>query len=71
MSDLQSGRYRHFKGKDYELVGLATDSESLQPVVIYRALYGECGLWVRPLTMFTEAVTRDGIAQPRFQWQGE
>ena len=64
--ELKSGKYRHFKGKEYELIGLATHSETLEPMVVYRALYGESGLWVRPASMWTEHVERDGYCGPRF-----
>ena len=60
------GRYRHYKGGLYEVIGTARHSESLEPMTLYRALYGERGLWVRPAAMFGEAVTIDGIRQPRF-----
>ena len=63
---LPLGRYRHFKGNEYEVLGVARDSESEQEYVVYRALYGERGLWVRPVSMFTEEVERDGRRQPRF-----
>lgn len=63
---LPLGRYRHFKGNEYEVLGVARDSESEQEYVVYRALYGERGLWIRPLRMFTEEVERDGRRQPRF-----
>lgn len=71
MAEIKSGRYRHFKGKEYEVLGVAKHSETLEEFVVYRALYGEHGLWVRPLTMFTENVTRDGVTQPRFQYIAE
>ena len=64
--ELKPGRYRHFKGGEYELIGLATHSETLEPMVVYRALYGEGGLWVRPARMWMERVERDGYAGPRF-----
>lgn len=67
MNEIKPGRYRHFKGNEYEVIGLARHSESLEPMVVYRALYGEGGLWVRPLEMFTEMVERDGTVQPRFR----
>jgi cyclomaltodextrinase / maltogenic alpha-amylase / neopullulanase len=63
---LPLGRYRHFKGNEYEVLGVARDSESEQEYVVYRALYGERGLWIRPLSMFTEEVERDGRRQARF-----
>jgi cyclomaltodextrinase len=68
---LRLGRYRHFKGKEYEVIGLAKDSETLRELVVYRALYGERGLWVRPLEMFTETVERDGKRMPRFEYVGD
>jgi hypothetical protein len=61
-----SGRYRHYKGGAYEVLGCVRHSETLEPLVLYRALYGEAGLWVRPHAMFFEAVTVDGVTQPRF-----
>lgn len=68
--ELKPGKYRHFKGKEYELIGLATHSETLEPMVVYRALYGEGGLWVRPAAMWTEQIERDGYCGPRFQYIG-
>ena len=64
--DLKPGKYRHFKGGEYELIGIASHSETLEPMVVYRALYGEGGLWVRPAAMWNETVTRDGKTFPRF-----
>jgi hypothetical protein len=63
---LQPGRYRHFKGGLYEVVDVVRSSETLQPMVLYRALYGEGGLWVRPYAMFMEQVDRADGSQPRF-----
>lgn len=60
------GRYRHYKGNEYEVIGTATHSETLEPMVVYRPLYGEGGLWVRPAAMFAESVTVNGTVQPRF-----
>ena len=60
------GRYRHFKGGEYEVTGFARSSETLELQVIYRALYGGRGLWVRPYSMFFETVERDGQTLPRF-----
>jgi len=68
--DVKPGRYRHFKGKEYEVLGVASDSETLEPMVVYRALYGEGGLWVRPSAMWTEQVDRDGYSGPRFTYIG-
>ena len=64
---LQPGRYRHFKGGEYEVEGVATHSESGEKLVVYRPLYGEGGLWVRPLAMFLESVEHEGRSVPRFQ----
>lgn len=69
--ELRPGRYRHFKGKDYELLGTAVHSETGEPMVVYRALYGDRGLWVRPAAMWNERVERDGYSGPRFRWIGE
>jgi len=66
--ELKLGKYRHFKGKEYELIGIATHSETMESMVVYRALYGEQGLWVRPASMWTEEVRRDGYCGPRFQY---
>ncbi len=60
------GRYRHYKGLAYEVIGTARHSETLEPLTLYRALYGEQGLWVRPAAMFNEDVVIDGVRQPRF-----
>ena len=60
------GRYRHYKGMLYEVVGKVRHSESLEPMTLYRALYGEKGLWVRPAAMFNEEVVIDGVRQARF-----
>lgn len=60
------GLYRHYKGNRYEVVGTVRHSETLEPMTLYRALYGEQGLWVRPAAMFEEEVHIDGVAQPRF-----
>lgn len=70
MSEIQPGRYRHFKGREYEVIGIASHSESLEPYVVYRQLYGEHGLWIRPAAMFSETVERDGKTQPRFAYIG-
>lgn len=66
--ELKPGRYRHFKGKEYQLIGIANHSETMEPMVVYRALYGEQGLWVRPAAMWTEQIERDGYIGPRFQY---
>ena len=69
--ELKPGKYRHFKGMEYELITVAKHSETLEPMVVYRALYGEFGYWVRPAHMWTEQVERDGYSGPRFQYIGE
>lgn len=69
--ELKKGKYRHFKGNEYELIDIARHSETLEEMVVYRALYGERGLWVRPAAMWTERVTRDGYDGPRFTYIGE
>ena len=69
--ELKTGKYRHFKGNEYELIGVARHSETLEPMVVYRALYGEQGLWVRPAAMWTETVERDGYCGPRFRYIGD
>jgi|TARA_B110000977_G_scaffold43533_1_gene59031 hypothetical protein len=63
---LQPGKYRHFKGGEYQVQGIATHSETGEQLVVYTPLYGKGGLWIRPLSMFLEAVDRDGKQQPRF-----
>lgn len=69
--DIKPGRYRHFKGKDYQVLGLATHSETGETLVVYRALYGEGGLWVRPAFLWTEPVERADYSGPRFTYIGE
>ena len=69
--ELKPGKYRHFKGMEYELVGIARHSETLEPMVVYRALYGDGGLWVRPAAMWDEIVEKEGYNGPRFQYIGE
>ena len=66
METVKPGRYRHFKGNEYEVLGTARHSETGEPMVVYRALYGEGGLWVRPAAMWHETVERDGCCSPRF-----
>lgn len=69
--ELKIGRYRHFKGNEYEVLTVATHSETLEPMVVYRALYGDGGVWVRPLSMWQETVECDGTRQERFTYIGE
>ena len=64
---IPNGRYRHFKGNEYEVIGIARHSETMEPMVVYKALYGEGGIWVRPADMWIETVERDGERKPRFE----
>jgi hypothetical protein len=64
---IQPGLYEHYKGGRYKVIDVARHSETLEPMVVYRALYGEFGLWVRPASMFVEQVTIDGVPRPRFK----
>lgn len=71
MESIKPGRYRHFKGKEYEVLGVARHSETEEKLVVYRALYGGFGLWVRPVSMWNETVERDGKTFRRFTYIGE
>lgn len=71
MESIKPGRYRHFKGKEYEVLGVAHHSETEEELVVYRALYGDFGLWVRPVSMWNETVERDGKTFCRFTYIGE
>lgn len=66
--DIKPGRYRHFKGNMYEVIGVAKHSESLEEMVVYRALYGSGDLWVRPASMWDETIERDGRVFKRFEF---
>lgn len=66
-NNIELGKYRHFKGNEYEVIGVAKHSETLELMVVYRPLYGEGGLWVRPLAMWNEEITRDGKTFKRFE----
>lgn len=68
---IKPGIYRHFKGNKYQVIGTAKHSETLEEMVVYRALYGEFGLWVRPASMWEETVERDGKTYQRFTYIGE
>lgn len=70
METIKLGRYRHFKGKEYEVLGLAKHSETLEKMVVYRALYGNRDIWVRPLSMWEETVERNGGTVQRFTYIG-
>ena len=65
---MQTGRYRHFKGNEYEVLYIAKHSETLEEMVVYRALYGEYGIWVRPLSMWVEVVEHNGALVKRFEY---
>lgn len=71
MESIKPGRYRHFKGKEYEVLGVARHSETEEELVVYRALYDDFGLWVRPVSMWNETVERDGKTFRRFTYIGE
>ena len=71
MESIKPGHYRHFKGKEYEVLGVARHSETEEELVVYRALYGDFGLWVRPVSMWNETVEHDGKTFRRFTYIGE
>lgn len=71
MNEIKLGRYRHFKGGEYRVLFAARHSETQAPMVVYQALYGEGGIWVRPAHMWNETVERDGYVGPRFTYIGE
>ncbi|MBI3036175.1 DUF1653 domain-containing protein [Candidatus Woesearchaeota archaeon] len=66
-AEVKIGRYRHYKGNEYEVIGVAKHSETLEELVVYRALYGDHALWVRPKAMFSEMVEVNGKKVPRFK----
>ena len=69
--EIKIGRYRHFKGNEYRVLAIARHSETLEPMVVYQALYGENDFWVRPASMWNETVERDGKTYRRFTYIGE
>ncbi len=69
-NEIKLGRYRHFKGNEYEVIGIAKHSETLEPMVVYKALYGNGDIWVRPYEMWNETITRDGKSFQRFTFIG-
>ncbi|MEG1931479.1 MAG: DUF1653 domain-containing protein [Pygmaiobacter sp.] len=71
MQELKPGIYRHFKGGLYRLIALARHSETREEMVVYQALYGERGYWVRPAAMWSERIERDGVSCARFTYEGE
>ena len=70
LPETRLGRYRHYKDLDYEVIGVARHSETLEPLVVYRPLYNASGLWVRPHAMFIEEIEIEGRRQPRFAFVG-
>ena len=70
-NSVKIGRYRHYKGNEYEVLCIAKHSETLEPMVVYKALYGEGEVWVRPLYMWNETLTVDGVEVLRFTYIGE
>ena len=71
MENVKLGKYRHFKGMEYEVIAIANHSETLEKMVVYKALYGENEVWVRPISMWDEEITRDGKTFKRFTYIGE
>ena len=66
MDEIRIGKYRHFKGKEYEVLYIANHSETLEKMVVYKALYGDGEIWVRPLSMWNEEIEKDGVKSKRF-----
>ena len=71
MNEIKLGKYRHFKGNEYEVIAIAKHSETTEDYVVYKALYGDGGMWVRPASMWNETVERDGMTYKRFTYIGE
>lgn len=71
MDEIKIGRYCHFKGNEYEVIAIAKHSETTEDYVVYKALYGDSGMWVRPASMWNETVERDGVTYKRFTYIGE
>ena len=71
MEQIRPGKYRHFKGGEYRVFCMARHSETGEEMVVYQALYGERGIWVRPASMWNETVERDGTTFQRFTYIGE
>ena len=69
--DIKLGKYRHFKGNEYEVIAIAKHTETLEETVVYKALYGDGGYWVRPVSMWNETVIKDGKTLKRFEFLGE
>ena len=71
MDEIRTGKYKHFKGNEYEVIAIARHSETLEDMVVYRALYGDFDFWVRPASMWNEIVERDGQKVQRFTYIGD
>ncbi len=71
MDRIKIGKYRHFKGNEYRVLYIAKHSETLEEMVVYQALYGDFGIWVRPAAMWDEIIERDGLTFRRFEYIGE
>lgn len=71
MNEIKIGRYRHFKGNEYQVLYIARHSETREPMIVYQALYGERGIWVRPASMWNETIERDGNTYKRFEYLGD
>ena len=71
MNEIKIGKYRHFKGNEYEVIAIAKHSETTENYVVYKALYGDGGMWVRPASMWNEIVETDGVTYKRFTYIGE
>ena len=68
---IKLGKYKHFKGNEYEVIGIAKHSETLEEMVVYKALYGDGDIWVRPISMWDEEIERDGVKKKRFEFIGK
>ena len=71
MDEIKIGKYRHFKGNEYVIIAIAKHSETTEDYVVYKALYGDGGMWVRPASMWNETIERDGMTYKRFTYMGE
>ena len=71
MEEIKIGKYRHFKGNEYKVIAIAKHSETTEDYVVYKALYGDGGMWVRPASLWNETVERDGVTYKRFTYIGE